>query len=156
MLRNFVENKHTIYADGFDSWEDAIRACCKPIIADGTILPQYAEDIIASCKKFGPYFVLMPGVAMPHAQEGNGEANAKVKKTTISFMKTKKPVVFDKDDPDSYADLFFTLAACNPNEHLEHMASLMDILQNEELVEELHKVTCDEDLLKLADKYGTD
>lgn len=149
MLRDFVENKHTIYAEGCDSWQEAIRLCVKPLLADGTVTDQYPEDIIANVEKFGPYFVLIPGVAMPHAQEGGG----KVFKTTVSFMKTQKPVQFDAEDPDSYADLFFTLASCNHEEHLEHMASLMEILQNEDLLEEMHSVTCDEDLLKLAEKY---
>jgi mannitol/fructose-specific phosphotransferase system IIA component (Ntr-type) len=37
---------------------------------------------------------------------------------------------------------------------LEHMAALMEVLQNEDLLEDLHQVTCDQDLLKLADQYG--
>ncbi len=150
MLRDFVENKHTIFVDSCKDWKDAIRTCVKPLLADGTVTEQYPDDIIASVEKYGPYFVLIPGVAMPHAQEGGG----KVFKTTISFMKSEKPVQFDPDDPDSYANLFFTLAACDHNEHLEHMASLMEILQNEDLLEELYSVQSDEDLLKLADKYN--
>ncbi len=150
MLRDFVENKHTIFVDGCEDWQDAIRTCVKPLLADGTVTEQYPEDIIASVEKYGPYFVLMPGIAMPHAQEGGG----KVFKTTISFMKSEKPVQFDPEDEDSYAQLFFTLASCDHNEHLEHMASLMEILQNEDLVEELYSAKSDEDLLKLADKYG--
>lgn len=150
MLRDFVEHKHTIYVDECKDWQEAIRTCVKPLLADGTVTEQYPEDIIANVGKYGPYFVLIPGVAMPHAQEGGG----KVFKTTISFMKTQKPVTFDENDPDSYADLFFTLASCNHDEHLEHMAALMDVLQNEELLEELHKVKNDDDLLRLADKYN--
>ncbi|MGN1381760.1 MAG: PTS sugar transporter subunit IIA [Eubacterium sp.] len=150
MLKEFVEQKHCNFYDEAADWQDAIRKCCEPLLADGTVTEQYPEDIIASVKKYGPYFILVPGLAMPHAQEGGG----KVFKTTISFMKLQKPVRFDQEDPDSYADLFFTLAACNHNEHLEHMAALMEIFENEELMDELHKVKSEKDVLQLADKYG--
>ena len=150
MLRDFVENKHTIFGTECATWQEAIKWCTQPLVADGTVTEQYPQDIIDNVEKYGPYFVLMPGLAMPHAQEGGG----KVFKTTISFAKLEKPVSFDDSDPDMTADLFFTLASCNHDEHLEHMASLMEIFQNEDLMEEMHTVTCDEDILKLADKYG--
>jgi len=150
MLRDFVENNHALFVESCEDWQDAMRKCCSPLIADGTITAEYPEDIIENVGKYGPYFVLQPGIAMPHAQEGG----AKVFKTTISFMKSEKPVVFDENDEDSWADLFFTLASCNHDEHLEHMQQLMDVLMNEELVEELHSAKSSEDLIKLADKYG--
>lgn len=156
MLKEFVDKKHYVFADHADTWQDAIRMACKPLIDDGTIQAQYAEDIIASVGKYGSYFVLMPGLAMPHAQEGGG----KVFKTTISFMKLEKPVQFpyneeDGDTPeDKQASLFFTLAACDHNEHLEHMAQLMEVFENEDLMEEIGNAKGPDDLLALADKYN--
>ena len=68
-------------------------------------------------------------------------------------MKLKKPVSFEEGNPELDAQLFFTLAACNNEQHLQNMSRLSEMLMNEELVEELADVETEEDLLKLQEKY---
>lgn len=51
------------------------------------------------------------------------------------------------------AQLFFTLASCNPEQHLDNMSRLSEMLMNEDLVEELAQAKTPEDLLKLEEKY---
>lgn len=51
------------------------------------------------------------------------------------------------------ATLFFTLASCNPEQHLDNMSRLAEMLSNEELIEDRKKVKGPEDLLKLQEKY---
>ena len=150
MLKDFIENRHFIFADSVENWEEAIKLSCKPFIDDATADEAYAQELVESVKKYGAYIVLMPGVALPHSQEGSGS----VHKTSISFMKLKNPVSFDENDADMYADLFFTLASCNHDEHLKNMAKLSEMLLNEELVEKLHKVKNEEDLKKLSDEFN--
>lgn len=149
ILQNFIDRKQYVFAEEAADWKTAIHMACEPIISDGTVSDAYPDEIVRCVEKYGPYIVLIPGVAMPHSQEGGDM----VHKTTISFMKLQKPVVFDPDDEDSYADLFFTLASCNPEEHLREMSELSEMLQDEELVEELHMIKNVDDLQKLADKY---
>lgn len=149
MLREFVEKKHYIFIDRAESWEDAIRIGCRPIEEDGTVDQTYADQIIECVKKYGPYIVLMPGVAMPHSQE---DASG-VKKTAVSFMKLKEPVSFDQNDPEKTATLFFTLASCDHNEHLNNMSRLSEMLMNEDLVEALQKAETPEDLIRLQENY---
>ncbi|MDD6365849.1 MAG: PTS sugar transporter subunit IIA, partial [Stecheria intestinalis] len=98
----------------------------------------------------GPYIILIPGVAMPHSTEGG----ALVHKTCISFMKLAKPVSFDDQDPEKYADLFFTIASENAEKHLEEMQQLAALLTDDAVVEDLHKVTSEADLEALGEKYN--
>lgn len=147
LLSEIVGKKHYNFAGEIADWREALRQACGPLIADGTVTDQYAQDVIDCVEKYGPYIVLFPGVAMPHAQEGS----AQVRGTAISFMKTQKPVFFDENNPDSYADLFFTLAAADPNEHLENMKKLMELLTDEALVERLHSVAGVGDLKSLLE-----
>ncbi|SCP96536.1 PTS sugar transporter subunit IIA [Anaerobium acetethylicum] len=149
MLREFVEKNHYIFVDKIDTWEESIRIGCKPIEADGTVDPRYAEQIIECVKKYGPYIIIIPNVAMPHSQEGAEGVN----KTAISFMKVKEAVHFEEGNPEKDANLFFTLASCNPDEHMANMVKLSEMLMNEELVEELLKAEGPEDLLRLQEKY---
>lgn len=149
MLKEFVEKKHYRFVDHIDTWEDAIRESCKSLEADGTVDPSYADLIIDCVKKYGPYIVIMPNVAMPHSTE-NADG---VHKTAIGFMKVEDPVSFDDSDPDKKAQLFFTLAACDGTEHLKNMQNLVGLLSNEELVAELANAKSADDLLRLSEKY---
>lgn len=150
MLRELVEKKHTVFAGKARDWRDAIRMSCEPFAADGTAEEGYADEVIRCIEQYGPYIVILPGVAMPHSQE-NGPL---VHGTGVSFMRLAEPVSFDPGDPDKWADLFFTIAADDPEAHLENIKGLMEIFQNEELLDKLRKAECDEDLLELADEFG--
>ena len=110
MLREFVEMNHYLFAREAKDWEEAILMSCKSLEADGTVGSNYGQDIVECVRKYGPYIVIMPNVAMPHSQEGAVGVN----KTAIGFMKLEKPVSFDPEDPEKDARLFFTLASCNP------------------------------------------
>ena len=122
---------------------------CESLEADGTIEANYKEDIIACVEKYGPYIVLMPNIAMPHSQEG-AEG---VHKTSIGFMKLDKPVSFDPEDLEKDAQLFFTLASCNPDQHMSNMVRLSELLMNEEVVAALLKAQTPEDLLEIQKQY---
>lgn len=149
MLKEFVEKNHYKFAEEAKDWKEAICMSCEVLEADGTVEANYKEDIIACVEKYGPYIVIVPNVAMPHSQEG-----AKgVHKTAIGFMKLNKPVSFEPGDIEKDAQLFFTLASCNPEQHLNNMSKLSELLLNEELLEELAKASCAEDLLELQKRY---
>lgn len=149
MLKKIVENKHFIFVDEVMDWEDALKKSIIPLVKDNSVDEVYGDEIIASVKKHGPYIVLFPGVAMPHSQE-NAQG---VKKTAISFMKTKHKVYFDKDDPESYAKLFFTLASANHDEHLENMSMLAALLENDDVIAELMESEDEHDLMSIHRKY---
>lgn len=149
MLREFVEKNHFLFAREASSWQEAIRMSCSTLEADGTVGPGYAQEIIDCIEKYGPYIVIMPNVAIPHSQEG-GSA---VYRTDIGFMKLEKPVSFDPEDPSLDAQLFFTLASCDPNQHLENMLRFSEMMCREEVVEALLAATGPQDLLAIQKTY---
>lgn len=149
MLRTFVEQKHCKFAESAPDWRNAIRMSCEVLEADGTVEANYKEDIIKCVEKYGPYIVIMPNLAMPHSQEGAEGVN----KTAVAFMKLEKPVSFEEGDPDKDAVLFFTLASCNPEQHLENMSKLSEMLMNEDVVEALLEAKNEDDLLAIQEKF---
>ena len=149
MLREFVANKHTAYHQRFDSWEEAIQAGCEPLLRDNTITQDYVHSVIQCVKDYGPYIVIAPMIAMPHASTGAVGVN----KTQIGFMKVEEPVHFTPGDSEKDAKLFFTLAAVDCDEHLVNMVKLAELLMNENLVAELMNVKSDDDLLEVASKH---
>ena len=101
-------------------------------------------------RKYGPYIVIMPKIAMPHSQEGAVGVN----KTAIGFMKLEKPVSFDPNDPEKDAAAVLHTGILQPGSASEQYdASLSEMLMNEELVAELLEAKGPEDLLRLQEKY---
>ena len=114
VLQTIVEKKHYAFVDRLDSWQQGVELSAKSLVADGSVDEDYYKQIVDCIEKYGPYVVFDHYVAMPHSQE-----NAKgVHKTGIGFMRVKEPVSFGKDEDgeEKLAKLFFTLAACNPDD----------------------------------------
>ncbi len=84
LLRQLVELKHYNFVDGPMEWKEALRKGIA-LLADGSVEPEYADCSIQNVEKHGPYIVLLPGVAMPHAVEGAVGTN----REAISFMHVK-------------------------------------------------------------------
>lgn len=149
LLKELVEKNRVGFYEKFDSWEEAIKASCKPLLEDNSIEDVYVDSMIDCVKKYGPYIVLAPNIAMPHSQECAEGVN----NTAISFMKVEQPVEFEKGNPEKNAQLFFTLASNNHEKHLENMSKLAIVLANEDIVKELLQAQTEEDLLKIEEKY---
>ncbi|SFD08357.1 PTS sugar transporter subunit IIA [Clostridium uliginosum] len=140
MLKGLIEKKRYSFHEGFENWEDAVEAACKPLIKEGAIDASYVDSIIANVKKYGPYIVIAPNICIPHAQEGVG-----VNETSICFMKTEKPVHFS-DDPEQDAQLFFVLASTDNNIHLENLSNMVELIDDETIVKKLLQAKSVEDL----------
>lgn len=140
MLKDIIEKGRYSFHKGFDNWEDAVKASCKPLLNEGVIEAEYTDSIIESIKKFGPYIVIAPNICIPHAQEGKG-----VNDTAICFMRTEEPVHFS-DDPEQDAKLFFVLASTNNEKHMKNLVDMVELIENQVVVEKLINSESVEDL----------
>ena len=150
LLKEIVEKEHFLFVEKAENWEDSIRLACKPLEKAGVVTGAYADEIIECVLKHGPYIAIMPGFALPHSMENSKGAI----KTAIGFMKVEQEVVFDPNDIEKRAKVFFTLSSVDHNTHLKNMRKLFTMLTNEDLCQELLQVTKPEDLLELAEKYN--
>ena len=114
VLQTIVEKKHYKFVDRVDSWQEGVRLSTESLVADGSVDADYYQQIVDCITKYGPYVVFDHYVAMPHSQENASG----VHKTGIGFMRVKEEVSFGKDEDgeEKIAKLFFTLAACNPED----------------------------------------
>ncbi len=66
------------------------------------------------------------------------------------FMVSEKMIDFgvDEDGEEKKANLFFTLSATNPDEHLDNIGQLVEIFTNEPLLDALAAARTPEDILK--------
>lgn len=151
LLRQLYELNHFNIVDNPMDWREALRKGIEPLLADKSVEPEYADCLIKNVEKHGPYIVLLPGVAMPHAVEGAVGAN----REAISLMVTKTPVYFGEEhDPDTTATVFFTLSDVDAQSHLQNIQRLAMVLSNPEVVERLARIQTAEELLEIDALVG--
>jgi mannitol/fructose-specific phosphotransferase system IIA component (Ntr-type) len=66
----------------------ALEICAKPLLDLQVIAPEYVTAIVEQHRTLGPYYVLAPGLAMPHARPEEGKGLG------LSLLKLKQGVSF--------------------------------------------------------------
>lgn len=151
MLKYFHENNLVRYSDkDITDWRDAIAESCAVLLEKQLINQTYVDEIIACVEEHGPYIVIVPEVAMPHSSE----ESQGVFGTAISFTKMKNDIIFDDPEEEKKASLFFTLAAKNPEEHMENIQKLSELLMTEGLIEKLVETETIEDYEKIMSEFS--
>ena len=135
-MASFVERlieSDTIAVDATaKEWEDAIRIGGSMMVAGGLAEERYIEAIIDNHKTIGPYFVIAPGIAMPHAKPENG-----VLKTGYALVTLKDPVEFGDEENDP-VDILIFAGAINREEHnQEAIPQIAELCDQETIIDAL-------------------
>lgn len=141
MLRELISLERIQLAERVDSWEEAIRLATRPLEADGSVEPSYTEAMIESVKTMGPYIVLAPGIALPHARPESG-----VRSMSMALLKVKEPVNFTES---KYANLFFVLASTDGTSHLDALRELSIIFSDDNAIDKFMNSETADELYKL-------
>lgn len=131
MLEEWLNSKTISVCDSVNNWQDAIKLSAKPLLSANIITSDYITAIFTEHKKIGPYYVLAPGIAMPHARPEEG-ANQQ----GLSLLLVKQGVSFGSEDNDPVY-LIIMLAATDSKSHLAMIAELMSLLSSETSVAQI-------------------
>ena len=112
-------------------WEEAVRVSGKLLVKTGFVEERYIDAMIDTVKSMGPYAVIAPGVALPHARPEDG-----VKKPCMSLVTLKTPVNFGNNGNDP-VKLVVAFATIDKNAHVNALRRLARILGDPEKVEAL-------------------
>lgn len=112
-------------------WEDAIRQAAAPLLASGAIRQSYIEGMITSVHDNGPYFVLSKGLALAHARPECGAV-----RLSLNFSTFDPPVSFGAGENDPVR-LIITLAATDPDSHLDLLGELAEVLMDDSRMRQL-------------------
>lgn len=144
MIKNFELTEDYIqFFESFDSWEEAVQVSAQPLLKGGEIEQSYIDGMIESVKEHGPYIVIAPNIALPHARPETGS-----KKIGYSIMKLDKPVSF-LDDGSADAQLFIALSCVDSNTHLEMLQEIVMILSDQKKHDAVFAATTKEELLNI-------
>ncbi|MFR3298679.1 MAG: PTS sugar transporter subunit IIA [Fusobacterium sp.] len=128
-MKNILNGQIQV-VESAENWEKAIETAAQPLIKNGKIKYGYVENIIKNIKELGPYIILLPGVAMPHARPDEN-----VIESSLSLLKINKGVSFSEDTED--VKLMFVLAAKDSNSHIDIIEQLTELLGDDEKIERL-------------------
>lgn len=131
-----------------DNWQEAIRKAAAPLVKQGSISEKYTENIFKRFNDYGPYMVIAPGIALPHAGIDEG-----VYDTQISIMTLKEPIVFHHPSNDPVHTVI-VLAAKDNYSHIETLNRIIDVLSIEDNVKLLRNSTNAEEILNLINSQG--
>ena len=124
-LINYFPESSISIKNSAKNWQEAIDISMSSLLANHYITPDYIKAIKDSTLTNGPYYILAPGVAMPHARQECGAI-----KTGMSLTLLKQEVTFADDNEG--IKLLIGLSAADSDSHIGAIQALSELLCEEE------------------------
>lgn len=125
-------------------WQQAVREAGKLLVRSGAVEPRYIEGMIQMVKDIGPYIVIAPGVALPHARPEDG-----VKRPCMSLVTLDPPVRFGNEYNDPVT-LVVAFGTPDKEGHIEALAELARLIGDAKVLARMKEASSSEELLLLV------
>ncbi|MDE1250739.1 PTS sugar transporter subunit IIA [Vibrio aestuarianus] len=150
LKQSLIDNNSVQLQASANNWKEAIKIGTDMLIASGAIDPRYHDAIISSVEELGPYIVIAPNLALPHARPENG-----VIRTAFALVTLDSPIYFDGEDEP--VDVLITLAGSSSDEHMEGLMEVTQVLDDEESesgvdLDKLRRCRSKDDVYKVIDE----
>lgn len=122
-------------------WREAVRLAGRLLAEAGLAEPGYAEAMVRTTEQYGPYCVVAPGIALPHARPEDGARG-----TGVAVVVLAEPVTFGHATNDPVW-LVIGLAARGQGEHLELLRTLAARLGDPATAERLRRAAAAEEVV---------
>ncbi len=123
-------------------WVEAVRLAGELLVRDGVVEERYVEAMVRVTEELGPYAVIAPGVAMPHARPEDG-----AREVGLSLVVLREGVNFGSPNDPVYVVIGF--AAKDKTSHLRVLQQLAEFLSEPDVVEELKRIRSEGELRTL-------
>ena len=143
MITTWLPAENIQIVDSVSDWKQAIRLSAQPLQAKETMTEAYIDAIFNSHQELGPYYVLAPGLAMPHARPEQGAI-----KNGLSLLHIKQGVSFDAEENDPIY-VVIMLCALSGDEHINMITALADIFSDDERLSALLKASSIEEIQRV-------
>ena len=129
LLQNLLSEENVSFHYPAETWEDVIRHGGQLMVDAGFTDPTYTEAMIDVVRDMGPYIVLAPGLAMPHARPEMG-----AKQVGTALVTLEKPIDFGSPENDPVSVAVF-LCAPNKEEHIQLLTDIATLFEDEEFLD---------------------
>lgn len=111
-----------------ETWQEVIQKAGNLLVNDKKIDAVFIEFMIDTVKELGPYMILLPDVAFFH-----GKPSSAVKQPCLSFVTLQDDVYFDEFEHQRIK-CAFAFGAVDSDSHMAMLASVANLLQDEEFI----------------------
>ena len=129
LLQDLLSEDNVSFRYPAETWEDVIRHGGQLMVDAGFTDPTYTEAMIDVVRDMGPYIVLAPGLAMPHARPEMG-----AKQVGAALVTLEKPIDFGSLENDPVSVAIF-LCAPNKDEHIQLLTDIATLFEDEEFLD---------------------
>lgn len=145
LTQALTENNSIRLGLSADTWQEAVRLSVDPLIESGAVKEEYYHAIIESTEEYGPYYILMPGMAMPHARPEAG-----VNRDSFSLITLTEPVTFSDGKE---VQVLLALAATSSEIHTSvAIPQIIALFELENSIERLSNCQSPEEVLAMIDE----
>lgn len=116
------------------NWHSAVQLACRPLAQQGKITGGYARTIINATEQEGPWYILSPGFALPHARP---QAGVLSKNSALSLLCCSEAVDFPYHPG---IRLIVVLAAADGVQHIQTIQRLVCWLDEGERLQQFSAV----------------
>lgn len=129
LLQDLLSEDNVSFHYPAETWEDVIHHGGQLMVDAGFTEPTYTEAMIDVVRDMGPYIVLAPGLAMPHARPEMG-----AKQVGTALVTLEKPIDFGSPENDPVSVAVF-LCAPNKEEHIQLLTDIATLFEDEEFLD---------------------
>lgn len=147
-LSTWLNEDRIQYVNAVGDWREAIALVARPLLADGTITADYVANIIQQKEAIGPYFVIAPRIAMPHARPEEG-----AHKLGLSILKLREGVIFGAQENDP-VDFIVMFAAPDGNSHVELISQLAEFLSDDDVMNTVFNTQDQAELINIVNGFN--
>ncbi|MBC1987127.1 BglG family transcription antiterminator [Listeria sp. FSL L7-0478] len=132
-LDELLPQERIIFKESVTDWQEAIRVASKPLQHEGYISKNYQHAMIENIEKLGPYIVIAPGIALPHASVDDGAY-----RVGMSLLRLDQPVSFSSKAKDQ-VKLIIVLASIDSYTHINALSQLTNLIMKHHLLEQIEQ-----------------
>ena len=143
VFKSLFDVKRVVLDVKVDTWQEAIIRVSEPLLWKNMITPNYVHNMVDLVVKHGPYIVVAPGVAIPHASPNDG-----VIMPGISIMRLRKPVIFGKEGFDPVS-IVICCAIIDEPEYINALMRLLTKIKDPLNIDRLLRAKTSEEIIKI-------
>ena len=146
MLKDLLNQDRIQKIHKVKDWREAINYASQPLLTDHSIEQSYVKSMIEAIEEHGPYVVLADRFALPHASMNSG-----VNQLSMSLLVVEEEV----DMLGKPVNIFMILATTDTTSHMRALASLSELLYEEENLE-IFKAGNEKQILQLIQEQESE
>ncbi|WP_187999354.1 BglG family transcription antiterminator [Listeria marthii] len=132
-LEELLPKERITFQESVADWREAIQVASKSLQQEGYISRNYQQAMIENIEKLGPYIVIAPGIALPHASVDDGAY-----RVGMSLLRLDKPVSFSSKAKDQVR-LIIVLASIDSYTHINALSQLTNLIMKHHLLEQIEQ-----------------